>query len=640
MRSVFFKLLFLLVFPAVGYAQKEAISPDYYKASAIPDSLKANATSVVRYFKQEVTVRAPGKAVVKEHLIQTLLNEKAEKEAVFVLFYNRKFSDVEAAELIVYDSNGKLIKRYRKNDFYDRSAYEDISIITDGRFLGVSHSIVSYPVTVEKISETNFSSFLDLPDWNVQPSETAVQYSSCKVSVRPSIGLRYKLKNFKSRPLKSRTADFDVYTWELRNLKAIKPEEDSEDWTFLPRVCFATNQIDFDDLPGDMTSWKSYGLWQQKLNAGLDVLSEERTLEIRKMVEGISSDREKARFLYEYLQKTTRYVSIQLGIGGLKPFAASFVDQKKYGDCKALTNYMHSLLKCVNIPSYYALVNAGENAEPADPDFVNDPFNHIILCIPFAGDTTWLECTNTSMPFGRLGSFIENRRALLITENGGKLVSTPRSVVGDNVFDSEARVKIATDGTATATMSIKSAGEYRDLLLGATAQKVDDQKEFFIRFLNLKQPDLLAIKESQDKNGVKEVALEMEYQKLSDLAAGGKFFYRPRLFDLWHLTLPAMEKRQTTFYFDHPMLKKNSTVFSFPVNLELETVPADVVLSFSEGGYQVNYVYDKEKNELRSTSRFEIKNHAIPASKYNEMQRFMDEVAKSLSKKMVLRKKI
>jgi hypothetical protein len=81
---------------------------------------------------------------------------------------------------------------------------------------------------------------------------------------------------------------------------------------------------------------------------------------------------------------------------------------------------MYSLLNAVNIKAYWAIIRAGVNEYPADPGFPNNSFNHEILCIPFKNDTTWLECTSTTQPFGKLGSFTENRNALLITEDGGK----------------------------------------------------------------------------------------------------------------------------------------------------------------------------------------------------------------------------
>ena len=50
----------------------------------------------------------------------------------------------------------------------------------------------------------------------------------------------------------------------------------------------------------------------------------------------------------------------RVGIGGWQPLDANFVSKKGYGDCKALTNYMFSLLKEVGINSYYTIVKAGQ----------------------------------------------------------------------------------------------------------------------------------------------------------------------------------------------------------------------------------------------------------------------------------------
>lgn len=148
------------------------------------------------------------------------------------------------------------------------------------------------------------------------------------------------------------------------------------------------------------------------------------------------------------------------------------------------------------------------------------------------------------------------------------------------------------------------------------------------------------VTQKTDKDGVKEVELDMIYVKLNDIEAGGKYFFRPRIFDLWRHTLPILTQRNTDFYFEHPMEKRCRTVYTLPADLDVESLPADVAISFSSGSYSVKYLFNKEKNEIEVLSSFEIAKHVVPASKYHEMQAFMDGIAKSMSKKMVLKKKV
>ena len=638
-KSLLCTIVLALAFATSSYAQEENIPKALYTAAGIPDSLKTDANSVVRYKMKNITVDGPGDISVKEHSIVTILNEKGNDEAQEVLGYSKKYNSIGSFEMRIYNAAGEMIKKYRKSDMYDRSAVSSGSIITDERLMFIGHTVATYPSTVEVTYETNYRSSINIDSWDIQDTEQSIQDSYCHLSIKTGSGFRYLNKNTTVKPKASTDNKTDTYLWHVSNLKAIKLESGAKSWRVLPRIYFAANKFEFYGLDGDFSSWQTFGKWIQGLNADVCTLTPQRAEEIRKMTAGIKTDKEKVKFLYEYMQQSMRYVSVQLGIGGMKPFTADFVDQKKYGDCKALSNYMYALLKAVDIPANYAIINAGANAEPAEPGFARNSFNHAILCVPLKGDTTWLECTSNTNAFGNLSPFTENRRALLVTENGGKLVNTPKSTAEDNQFNSEVQVILSADGGAKAQVKILSTGEYRDDYIGLATLKADEQKEYLIRMLNMKQPSVLDYKPLIDKDGIKEVSLDIEYDKFCDVMAGNKQFYRPRVFDLWGTTLPTLDKRATDYYFETPMMKNCVTTIILPAGFEVETLPANQSLKFTYGNYDIKYVYDAAKNQVISTTKFNLTNHVIPAAKYTEMQQYMDNIAKAQNKKLIIRRK-
>jgi transglutaminase-like putative cysteine protease len=108
--------------------------------------------------------------------------------------------------------------------------------------------------------------------------------------------------------------------------------------------------------------------------------------EIQQITANCKTPLEKMEKIYGLLQQKTRYISVQLGIGGWQPFDATYVAEKGYGDCKALSNFTKAMLEVVGIPSYYTIIRAGENATEINPAFPANQFNHAILCVPLPKD--------------------------------------------------------------------------------------------------------------------------------------------------------------------------------------------------------------------------------------------------------------
>ena len=81
------------------------------------------------------------------------------------------------------------------------------------------------------------------------------------------------------------------------------------------------------------------------MQKGRDILPEETKLKVQELTKGMTDPVAIIGVLYNYLQQNTNYVGIQLGIGGWQTYDETYVTTKKYGDCKALSNFMISLLK-------------------------------------------------------------------------------------------------------------------------------------------------------------------------------------------------------------------------------------------------------------------------------------------------------
>jgi transglutaminase-like putative cysteine protease len=623
-------LLLLLVM------QQLAAQVNIYDPSTIPVELRKNASSVMREEHISFDVRSTDKAYYKVHKVVTILNEAGKSELVFYEFTDQ-FSSLEDLNIEVFDGQGKSRNKYSKDDLARQSAGE--GLVPNGKIYYLRVPTLSFPVTIQTDYTEKYNGILNYPDFAVQLPDQAIESSSFSVKVPAELDLRYKARNTTLLPETGIDGKYKTYSWTAKNLPALDDEEGSVSYeSRFPRILLAPNKFELDGYPGDMTSWQNFGYWYGSLTQKTVDLSDERKLFFQQLVKDAASDKEKAAIIYNYLQTNCRYVLISLGIGGYKPFEASFVDKKKYGDCKALSNYTQACLAAVGIKSYQALINATYNKEPVDPAFPRNGFNHVIVCIPMQKDSVWLECTSTTNDFGVLGNFTENRNALLITEDGGKLVPTPRSKAVENRFGSYSQISLHEDGDGVANVQLSTSGEYRqDLIYYISNEKKDDQKEFLVNYLGFIQPDEFEIDFNKlDKGSAAKIKMNIE--KIPDFTAGSKMFLHPRINKIWTSALPKAEKRTQDFYFRNPFIKTDTTVYKLPVGYSIETLPRAKELKFAYGSYTTSYYFDEKQNSITTTARLELDEYKIPVARYTETKNFFDAVLAEYAEKIVIKK--
>ena len=604
-------------------------------ASTIPEVLKTHAHVIVRESKMEFEVRSFKEARLTVHQVLTALDRAGEPD-LFFAEYSDQFRTLAEAEIRVYNASGVLQKKIKKRDLSEQSATG--GLVEDGKFYYTKVSSPSFPITVQYDYEIQYASTMNYPDFNIQEPGQAIEFSSYTATLPPGLELRYKSKNVVLNPIVSAAGNSKVYKWEVKNLPSIPNEEGavSAESRF-PRILLSPTRFDMDGNSGDFTTWKSFGEWYSNLLRGTSNLSEERKLFMQSLVKNTTDVREKIRLVYQYLQNNFRYVSIQLGIGGYKPFTADFVDNKKYGDCKALSNYAYACLSAVGIRSYPALINAVYNKEPVDPNFPHNSFNHMILCVPLSPDTVWLECTSRTEDFGVLGSFTENRNALLITENGGVLVSTPKSTATENALDISTSVKLNDDGSGESNSRIKSSGEYKQQLIHYTRdEKKDDQKSFLVNQMGFPQPDEFELKVREASPS--ENSLKLLLEKVPAFTTGSKMFLNPRMYKMVNGSLPEAEERKLDYYFKNPFQKTDTTVYILPDGFSVETLPKAKSFSFVYGSFNTRYLWDEKQKMITTYGTLVLLQNKIPAAKFKETRKFFNDVENEYNDKIVIKK--
>lgn len=610
-----------------------------FSAANIPAELKEKAHAVLRNHEMEFYVKDIGEAVMKIKATITILDEKGKDHANIVAYYN-KFTKVTNIEARIYDANGKPIKKLKKSDIESFSTSSGENSIDDSyvKVATLAHNL--YPYTIDYTYEYIDRNMMIYPTWNLisdRAEFTSIEKASFKVSMPKEFSLRYKEQNMATKVSISADGNRNDYSWSISNLKAVEREANSPSLDeIMPAVYTAPTDFKIDDYTGNINSWNDIGKFYATLNNDRDKLPADLVTKLKDLVKNETDTTNKIRKMYEYLQANTRYVSIQLGIGGWQTMKATEVSSKGYGDCKALTNFTKGMLKELGIPSYIAHVRAGENKAEIQADFPSFQFNHVILCVPITKDTLWLECTSQTNPFGYLGSFTDDRNVLLSTENGGKLVRTPSYKHSDNQLLRNATIEIKDNGEAVADIKTEYTGLQQETYAEvAHSLSHDDQKKWLYKNLSLPSVEIIrfSLNEKKERLPIVEEKLNLHLRNIAN-KSGTRLFLTPNILNQYHSLPIANANRKTELDLDGNYLDIDNISFKIPKGYAAEYLPEPIKIETKFGKYTSKVemkddviIYNREVSMFKGR-------HAAAA--YNEWVDFRKKMIKADKNQVVL----
>ncbi len=609
-----------------------------YPVASIPESLKKDANAVCRLYEHEFELIDYGKAIEKLHLVITVLNENGDSFSQLRLKYDNseKIKNISGRS---YNELGIPDDKLKNNVIQDVNVATG-AIFDDLRMKYAEHKTSTYPYTVEYEIEIEHNELLGYPQWEpLDEYRMSVEKSSFKLIYPDNLKIRFKEFNLTpDSRYEKKEGGKNYMEWKVDSLPAWKEEPLSPSLIALtPCVILAPVTFNYHETVGDMSTWKSFGKWVLGLSDGLNRLSEARQTEIRNIA-GTTNDTIAAiQALYKYMQQRTRYVGIQLGLGGYKPFPAETVDKLGYGDCKALSNYMKALLACAGIKSIYTLAGAGSNKGIIMPDFPTvGQNNHAILCVPLKNDTIWLECTDQTAPCGFVGRFVQDRRVLLITENGGVLAKTPSLTANQNLQSRFATVTLQPDGSMQADAKTLFKGYQYDELSSQLDKGQEDQKKELLKDYHLPGLAINSLSYTVKKDRIPEVVenIKMNSTKYAT-KSGSRLFVPLNMLNKLETGLEKLENRRTPIIQSYAFHDSDSIIYQLPIGVTVESSPRTITMKTEFGEYNSSVVIDK--NKAVYVRSLKINNGTWPKEKYPELVGFYDQVVTSDKAKLVLK---
>ncbi|PZO29945.1 MAG: DUF3857 domain-containing protein [Flavobacteriaceae bacterium] len=628
-------LLVLILFTSFVFGQKLE-----YSILTIPDSLKQNANAVLRNSEMNISIPTQNTMTIKSKVITTVLNEYGLKNLDLSENYdkNRKIVKIEA---IVYDSFGKELKTFKKKDFRDVSVADGISVFNDNRALYLDYTPVTYPFTVVFETEIETSNTAFIPAWSpIDNFLVSTQKTSLTITFSPDLNLKTKEINFSKNYTIEKNATSNSVSYSAKNVLAKKREELTPSFTTVfPIVYFALEKFQLENVSGSASNWKEFGKWYyNSLLSDTEEIPEVTQQKIKSLIGNEKNPIEIAKIIYTFVQEKTRYVSVQVGIGGWKPMLAKDVDKLGYGDCKALTNYTRSLLKLVDIPSYYTVVWAGNERRNIHEDIASIQGNHVILALPFENKLYWLECTSQIQPFGFQGDFTDDRNVLIIKPDGGEIVSTKLFSEVENIKIIKGSYAISPEGNLSGKLNIVSKGLQYDNEFGKERLSREEQiKRYKDEFDNINNLSIKKINFSNDKNNVlftEDLELQAEGYAQN---TGGKLMFALNAFDQNSYVPKKYKTREFPFEIERGYSNEDEIEITLPEGFSIEAKPNNNEVATEFGSYKIEFI-TAENNKIICKRKLTIKKGFFESSKYENYRKFRETIARTDNSKILITK--
>ncbi|MCA1594260.1 MAG: DUF3857 domain-containing protein [Acidobacteria bacterium] len=442
------------------------------------------------------------------------------------------------------------------------------------------------------------------------------------------------------------------YTWEMRNLSPIEPEPSSPSvLTLAPHV--AVSYVS--SVAGGRTfdKWLDVSRWYTELADPQAAPDDAIATKARELTANAKTEMEKIQAIGRYVQNL-QYVSIQIGIGGYRPHAATSVFAKQYGDCKDKANLMRAMLRAVKLTAYPVLIYAGDRTHVREEWASPMQFNHCIVAVkvsdetqaasviqhPTLGRLLIFDATDESTSVGDLPDHEQGSFALVAAGETGALIRMPVTEPDGNRLDRQVEMSLAEDGSIAATVHERMIGQsaanarrdFKGLSRAQYTKAIEDWVSLGATGAKFNKI------EPADSRDAGRFALDVEFtvDRYAQSMQDRLLVFKPAVVSRG-MVVSLTEPTRT-----HPVVLKSrayteTTHIKLPAGFDVDEMPDALKLDSAFGNYSATY--EVKDGQLVFTRSLVQRQATIPAEQYDQLRKFFGRIRATEESPVVLARK-
>ena len=398
-----------------------------------------------------------------------------------------------------------------------------------------------------------------------------------------------------------------------------------------------------DRMPGmsevvPMLFVSSFNDWQEIVEWNFDLVKPQWQIndairnEVRRLTDGVTDRLEKLKRIHEFVVKSTRYVGLEYGIHGVKPYPVSQIFERRFGDCKDKASLLKVMLDEAGIPANYTVIRTIDSGDvnPAQP--MPYYFNHAIVYVPEFD--LFLDGTAEFSGIHELPQMDQGGFAFVMKDEGTyELTHAPVSTEKDN-YQEDTVVFDLTHGdqihyTVNTVVHGVDASQYRYRF-----QVKELQKEYYESRLAQTYPgsklESVVFSDLEQINEDVRIAANAVTTRTDLIKVSGDTWLVYPLATANHIvsTLAPLASRKTPSMGVLPMTQKKSVTWVLPDGVSF-SVPEPISEKSKFGSYDVQVTY--ENHRLSTTATIQLTQFRIMPVDYPEYVDFLQKLEHRLN---------